>query len=109
MTEVVTKRCSDCGTPLEGVNYGYEGCGPHALSEFIAKPGYKMPLPACYSTWGGGDDFAIAAEDLPEPTTIWQTEAKCCAFWREPEADDEDFCPKCRDVMEPADETGDDA
>lgn len=98
------KRCSDCGGPLEGIIYnGSADCGPHALSELKPKRGYKMPLPKCYSTWNDGDDFCIAADDLPEPTTIWQTDERCCAHWIEPTADDEDYCVKCGDVMEPAD------
>lgn len=94
------RRCANCGTEVGAIVYGRLECGAHLVSDFIEKRGYVMPLPKCFADWDAPDKFAIAEEDMPVPTRIWQHKDRCCTWWREPIADEEDYCPKCKDVVE---------
>lgn len=95
-------KCPDCGTELTDMVYGYEDCGPHAIEDFVAQPGYVIPVESGFADWDRYDKLCITADQLPEQTTVWVTMDKCCARWSEPDAEETDWCPKCRDVMEPA-------
>lgn len=96
----MTRVCSECGTPLGGVIYGE--CGPHMFSDFIEATGYKLDVGDLYGDWEMPDYFVLPSDKLPPKVKVWTTKDRCCHYAAAPMADDFDYCPTCKDCMEPA-------
>lgn len=103
MTEVATKLCSDCAGPLVRTAEGHGDCGFHTEDQIVKRRGYVIDLhhPGVSADWMDGPDKAcVPLELLPEPQDIWVSKGECCAWWIEPDWED-DYCAMCRDYMEP--------
>lgn len=106
MTEITTKVCSKCGTPLTVAFYGYEGCGMHVLDEYEPAKGYRVDATDGFGDWGDGPTWLwVPLDALPEVTTFYMTRDRCCGRMDLEDDQEVDWCPKCGDVMEPADTT----
>lgn len=104
MTEVATKLCSECNTPLTVAFYGYGDCGMHTLDEYESVQGYRIDATDGMGDWEDGPTWLwVPLDRMPEVSTFHMTKERCCGRWDlDPLDGESDYCPKCREVMEPA-------
>jgi hypothetical protein len=107
MTERITKsaeRCSECGSVLTVAFYGYGDCGMHIREEYEAVQGHRIDATDGMGDWEDGPTWLwVSLDKLPPITTFYMTKDRCCG---RPDLDpgegETDYCPTCREVMEPA-------
>jgi hypothetical protein len=94
------RYCSVCSEQLGEVMYSL--CGNHhLLSEFKAVWGYIIDVGDMYGNWDTPDYFIVPVKSWHDTKIVYTTEKGCCYFREMPEADDENWCRICKDVMEP--------
>lgn len=99
--------CSECAGPLTDLFYGYGDCGSHERDDYEKVQGYRIDPVDGFGDWDGGPSWLFVALDrMPAQSEFYMTKKRCCGRVDLDDPDETDYCPKCKDVMEPMSEAG---